>query len=204
VSNIPAIISCVLVSALLFGNPAQAECGCLWEGSFSKVQAGASIVLSGTVTAGKGNSIDLLVEELMRGTESLSTIRVWLKDGDYCRPDVSLFPRDSQWVMALHRIEDQIPGGFNPGTPNVSYGRKGDYSLSICGGYWLQRNEQWVTGNLVNAPRWVREPKMTPVLVDVVSAFVRGEVGPDALLEASKIDPAVRELMNDTKAFLRE
>ncbi len=203
-SNITTILCTAFVSALLFGNPVQAECECLWEGSFSKVHSGASIVLSGTVTAGKGNSIDLQVDQLMRGAESLATIRVWLKDGDYCRPEASLFPKHSQWVMALHRIEDQVPGGFNPGTPNISYGRKGDYSLSSCGGYWLQRNEQWVTGNLVNAPRWVREPKMTPVLVDVISAFVRGEVGADALVEASKIDPAVRELLNDTKAFLRE
>jgi len=202
--NIPAILCSVLMSALLLAKPAHAQCECLWEGSFSEVQSGASIVLSGTVIAGKGNSIDLQVDQLIRGAESLSSIRVWLKDRDYCRPEASVFPRDSQWLMALHRIEDQIPGGFNPNTPNFSYGRKGDYSLSACGGYWLQRHEQWVTGNLVDAPRWVREPKMTPVLVDIVSAFVRGEVNTEALLEASKIDPALRELMNDTKAFLRE
>lgn len=202
--NIPAIFYSVLIAALLFNKPAHAECGCLWEGSFSEVHAGASIVFSGTVIAGKGNSIDLHVDELMRGTEGLPTIRVWLKDGDYCRPEASLFPLDSQWVMALHRIENTVPGGFNPGTPNISYGRKGDYRLSSCGGYWLQRNEQWVSGNLVNAPRWVREPKMTAVLVDVISAFVRGEVSADALVEASKIDPALREMMNDTRAFLRE
>lgn len=202
--SVPTIFCSVLIAALLLGNQARAECGCLWEGSFSEVQSGASIVLSGTVTAGKGNSIDLRVDELMRGAEWLPTIRVWLKDGDYCRPEASLFPQNSQWVMALNRIEDEVPGGFNPATPSVSYGRKGDYSLSSCGGYWLQRNEQWVTGNLVNAPRWVHEPKMSPVLIDVVSAFVRGEVGADVLVEASKVDPALRELMNDSRAFLRE
>jgi hypothetical protein len=199
-----AILCTIFISALLLGNPAHAECECLWEGSFTEVQSGASIVLSSTVTASKGNSIDLQVDELIRGAESLPTIRVWLKDGDYCRPEASHFPQDSQWVMALHRIEEVVPGGFNPGTPNFSYGRKGDYILSSCGGYWLQRSEQWVTGNLINAPRWVREPKMTPVLVDVIAAFVRGEVSADAVLEASRIDPALRELMNDTKAFLRE
>lgn len=202
--NILAILCTVFTSVLLLGSPAQAECECLWEGSFSKVQSSASIVLSGTVTTGKGNSIDLRVDELMRGTEGFTTVRVWLKNGDYCRPEASVFPRNSQWVMALHRIDDEVAGGFNPATPNVSYGRKGDYSLSSCGGYWLQRDEQWVTGNLVNAPRWVRDPKMTPVLVDVISAFVRGEVSADALVEASKIDPALRELMNDTRAFLRD
>ena len=42
--------------------------------------------------------------------------------------------------MALFRIEQDVPGGFNPNTPNVSYGRPGDYSLSSCGGYWLSRS----------------------------------------------------------------
>jgi len=190
--------------ALVFSSQLRAECECLWQGSFSEVQANASIVVSTTVISGKGNSIDLFVDDLLRGKEKLPTIRVWLKNADYCRPEASLFPGNSQWVMALDRIEEDMPSGFNPNTPNVSYGRIGDYSLSSCGGYWLSRSENWVSGNLVNAPRWVREPKMTPVLLDVVAAFVAGKVGTDALVEASKIDPELRELMLDTKAFLRE
>jgi len=106
--------------------------------------------------------------------------------------------------MALSRIKEDVPGGFNPHTPNVGYGRVGDYSLSSCGGYWLRRSGDWVTGNLVQAPRWVREPKMTPVLLDLVAAFVEGEVPAQALLEASREDPAAKELMLDTRAFLRE
>ena len=75
-------------------------------------------------------------------------IRVWLKTADYCRPEPELFPPGSEWVMALFRIEQDVPGGFNPNTPNVSYGRPGDYSLSSCGGYWLSRSGDWVSGNL--------------------------------------------------------
>ena len=67
--------------------------------------------------------------------------------------------------MALHRIDEDVPDGFNPHTPNVSYGRVGDYALSSCGGYWLSQSGDWVTGNLVEAPRWERAPKMTPVLL---------------------------------------
>lgn len=193
------------ICALLMGNQnARAECECLWEGSFSEVQASASIVVSGTVIRGKGNSIDFHVNQFLRGEDTLAEIRVWLKTGDYCRPEPENFPIDSQWVMALHRINEDIPGGFNPTTPNYSYGRVGDYSLSSCGGYWLQQSENLVTGNLVNAPRWVREPKMTPVLLDLVADYVVGRVDESALLEASKEDPALRELMLDTRAFLRE
>ena len=57
---------------------------------------------------------------------------------------------------------------------------------------------------MINAPRWARKPKMTPVLLELLSAYVAGEVEASVLLEASREDPALRELMLDTKAFLRQ
>ncbi|MFV0275620.1 MAG: delta-aminolevulinic acid dehydratase [Parahaliea sp.] len=199
-----------LVLCLAIGLPttlsgqAAAECSCLWEGSFNKVQGKADLVVSGTVTSARGNSIDFAVERELRGGRGAETVRVWLKTGDYCRPEADLFPTGSQWVMALKEITGDVPGGFNPNTPNISYGRTGDYQLSSCGGYWLNREGDWVTGNLVDAPRWAREPDMTPVMLDLVAAFVRGEVDAGALLNASREDPALRELRLDTKAFLRD
>ena len=182
---------------------ASAECECLWQGSFSEVQAGTSLVISGTVASGKGNSVDLSVDRLLRGEQPLAEIRIWLKTGDYCRPEPALFPVGSQWVMALNKIEQDVPGGFNPNTPNVSYGRVGDYSLSSCGGYWLSQSGDWVSGNLVQAPRWAREPKMTPVLIDLLADYIDGKIDADTLLQASRADPAVRDLMLDTREFLR-
>lgn len=193
---------CTLLLVLLAAQ-ARGECECLWQGSFSEVQADTSLVLSGTVVATRGNSIDLSTGRILRGTSHVDPIRIWLKTGDYCRPDVELFPVGSQWVMALERIDEEVPGGFNPGTPNLSYGRVGDYSLSSCGGYWLTLHGDAVTGNLVKAPRWERDPPMTPVLLDLVAAYVTGEVDSEALLQASREDPALRELMLDTRAFLR-
>lgn len=180
-----------------------AECECLWRGSFSDVQSGTDLVVSGTVIASKGNSIDLEVTRLLRGKPQPGAIRIWLKTADYCRPEVELFPVGSQWVMALDEITEDVPGGFNPATPNLSYGRLGDYSLSSCGGYWLSEGDGWVTGNLVNAPRWEREPAMTPVLLDLVANYVQGRLGPEVLLKASQEDPALRELMLNTRSFLR-
>ncbi|MCB1675462.1 MAG: delta-aminolevulinic acid dehydratase [Halioglobus sp.] len=198
------MILCLLGFALTGAGTARAECDCLWQGSFSEVQERAALVVSGTVVAAKGNSIDLAVERLLRGREHRPDVRIWLKTAQYCRPETALFPLGSQWVMALDRIEEDVPGGFNPNTPNVSYGRIGDYSLSSCGGYWLSQSEGWVSGNLVQAPRWVREPRMTPVLLDLVADYVRGEVDAEALLHASRLDPAVRQMMLDTRAFVRE
>ena len=182
---------------------ASADCECLWQGSFNEVHSTVGLVVSGTVISGKGNSIDLSVDRLLRGDEQRDSVRVWLKTADYCRPEPELFPVGSQWVMALQEITQDVPGGFNPNTPNFSHGRIGDYSLSSCGGYWLNQSDGWVSGNLVNAPRWVREPKMTPVLLDLVDDYVNGRIDTQALHKASREDPALRELMLDTKAFLR-
>jgi hypothetical protein len=198
-------LALLLALACLAATPgARAECECLWQGSFAEVEARTDLVVSGTITSGKGNSIDLAIDRVLRGEPDQPDIRIWLKTGDYCRPEPELFPAGSDWVMALFRIKEDVPGGFNPHTPNVSYGRVGDYRLSSCGGYWLNRSGDWVTGNLVQAPRWVREPEMTPVLLDLVADYVDGKVDARALATASREDPAVRELMLDTKAFLRE
>jgi hypothetical protein len=183
--------------------PAHAECECVWQGSFADVEAATDLVISGTVIASKGNSIDLAAAQVLRGPEPLDPLRIWLHTADYCRPEVELFPVGTQWVMALHKITEAPPAGFNPSTPNVSYGRIDDYSLSSCGGYWLRVSEGLVTGNLVNAPRWERDPPMTPVLMELVVDFVRGRLSREALLQASKEDPALRQLKLDTRAFLR-
>ncbi|MDG2411268.1 MAG: delta-aminolevulinic acid dehydratase [Halioglobus sp.] len=188
---------------LLCAQHSHAECDCLWGGSFSDVQAGTDLVVSGRVVAAAGNSIDLRISRLLRGEVHRETIRVWLKAADYCRPEAALFPLDSDWVMALHRITSEIPGGFNPGTPNVSYGRVGDYSLSSCGGYWLRNQGNRVTGNLVDGPRWDYQPPMTPVLLDLVADHVQGNLDRASLKEASEVDPRLRELMLDTRSFIR-
>jgi hypothetical protein len=195
------LLLCTLLP--LVSQPGYAQCDCLWRGSFNEVQAQADLVVSGTVVARIGNSIDLAVARPLRGPEPPETIRVWLQAADYCRPEAELFPVATEWVMALDKITDDVPGGFNPNTPNISYGRLGDYTLSSCGGYWLRLKDDRVTGNLINAPRWEREPKMTPVLLDLVEDYVQGRLDRDALLQASREDPALRELILDTRSFLR-
>jgi len=198
----------VRLAALLFAAAAflplagHAECGCLWEGSFADVQREADLVIAGTVVRRKGNSIDIAIARTLRGEGWREQVRVWLQTGDYCRPPAADFPEDSRWVLALKRIDAVPEDGFNPATPNRSYGRKGDYILSSCGGYWLRWTGDAVTGNLVDAPRWAREPEMTPVLLRVLEAYVAGSIDKARLKEASREDPALRELMLNTRQFL--
>lgn len=196
-------LASALVLLALHSSLSYADCGCLWRGSFVDVHPDADVVVTGEVSDGRGNSIDIDVSRVLRGPKYLDTARVWLQARDYCRPERELFPVGSTWVMALQRIDSVPEDGFDPNTPDISYGRKGDYILSSCGGYWLKLTEGVVSGALVKSPRWAREPEMTPVLLDLVDAHVNGRISDDAVLEASREDPRVKELMLDTKEFLR-
>mgnify|MGYP007046375093 CR=1 FL=1 len=50
-------------------------------------EARADLVVSGTVVSAKGNSIDLSVQRLLRGNSDAPDVRVWLRTGEYCRPE---------------------------------------------------------------------------------------------------------------------
>ena len=187
----------------LIAPPGRAECECLWEGSFADVQGGTDLVIAASVARIKGNAVDLHVEQNLRGDAFFDEIRIWLRTRDYCRPEVDEFPVGSRWVLALHRIDEVPEDGFDPGTPNLSYGRRGDYYLSNCGGYWLNYSGEAVTGNLIDAPRWARDVDMQPVLLSLLEAYLQGRADRDALREAAREDPALDNLMLDTRAFLR-
>jgi len=201
----PLLGMALLFVALFASLGARADCECIWGGPFTRVQADTDLVVSATVTTMRGNSIDLEVQQVLRGEIYTEQVRVWLgQDSDeLCRADLGTFPLNSSWIMALDRIDEMAPGGFNPNTPNFSFGRVGDYSISRCGGYWLQRTENLVSGNLTGGARWDMNPKMSPVLLDLVAGFVAGDIDEDTLKEAGKVDPELQQLILETRLFLR-
>ena len=182
-----------------------ADCGCLWEGSFSEVASTTDLVVLAEVQTIKGNAVDLVPEQVLQGDFWMDTLRVWMQTRDYCRPPADDFPVGSRWVMALSQIQEVPEGGFEPSTPNQSFGRPYDFTLSSCGGYWLRVNGSAAIGNLVpGMPRFYHQPEMSPVLVDLVAGHLKGTVSTEALIEASRERPeAVDELILDTRSFLR-
>lgn len=206
ITALSALIWGALSPTLLAQSEAMgADCGCLWEGSFSEVAPAADLVVIGEVRSIKGNAVDLVPEQVFKGAFWLDTLRVWMQTRDYCRPPATHFPAGSRWIMALSEIREVPEDGFNPSTPNQSFGRPFDYTLSSCGGYWLRVQGKTATGNLVpGMPRFYHEPDMSPVLVDLVEGYVKGTVSSDVLTEASRERPeAVNELILDTRSFLR-
>ena len=104
----------LLLLASTWALPVLAECDCIWGGPFSRVQAGTDLVVSATVTTMQGNSIDLDIQQVLRGEIYSEQLRLWLDTDELCRAEVGTFPLNSQWVMALDRIDELAPGGFNP------------------------------------------------------------------------------------------
>jgi len=199
------ITSAMSLSASAQPDAMGADCGCLWEGSFSEVATETDLVILGEVQTIKGNAVDVLPERVLKGAFWLDSLRVWMQARDYCRPPASDFPPGSRWVMALSQIREVPEDGFDPFTPNESFGRKEDYVLSSCGGYWLRVNGNTATGNLVpGTPRFYHQPDMSPVLIDLIAGFIAGTVAQDALAEASRERPKeVDALILDTRSFLR-
>lgn len=182
-------------------------CECLWQGPFVDIAPKADVIASGNVVAQKGNSFDVEIDEVLQGKEFRPDIRIWGETGDLCRADASEFPVGSRWVLALKRI-DQIPAdGFNPSTPNISYGRQNDYALSRCGVYWLSRDGDVVSGNILQSDRWQYRSEDQPALLyDLLTRFLRGEAERATLEKAlteNNRKRDVRELMNQSRDFLR-
>ncbi len=197
------------LSNLAFAQPPQA-CNCLWQGSFSQITDQADLIVSGKVIASKGNSLDLSIERTLidRNTdykEFKPVIRLWADNGKLCRPDSKDFSINSRWVMALKKITEDIPGGFNPNTPNISYGRINDYYLSKCGAYWLHLGEGYVSGNLAKGHRWQWDnKKMNPVLLDLIAAYIKGSISEQSLIEAAKPRTEAKKLMKETQRFIQQ
>lgn len=192
-----------LLLLCLFSSSPLWACQCIWQGSFDKVIHKADLVVSGTISQHLGNAADFVVDKVHQGKEYQEIIRIWGDTGKLCRPNIYQFPEQSQWLFALQRINEDVPGGFNPNTPSFSYGRIGDYSLSNCGAYWLKLEHGFVSGNLVNGPRWQwLQKKMNPVRIELIDAFMAGKVGTAALIEAAKPQTELKKLMQQTQKLI--
>jgi len=165
-------------------------------------------MVSGTVLSHKGNSMDFAIDRTVldravNGREYGESIRIWADNGHECRPAVKTFTVASNWLFALKKITTEPADGFNPTTPSISYGRKNDYYLSMCGAYWLSVRAGFVSGNLVEGPRWQwHNNTMNPVSIDLVEAYVNNKLSPSVLLKASQVDPASKLLMSKTLDFI--
>lgn len=198
------IIAYLLTSLALL--PLQAlACDCLWQGNFAELDKRGATIVRGEVLSHRGNSMDLQVDEVLQGKLYRDTIRIWGDTGSLCRADLGRFDKASQWVLVLNTIDTVPEGGFNPSTPNFSYGREGDFSLNRCGVYWLEYRNGYVRGNVDDDKRWLYlDSKKSPVDIALIRAFIDGRADESLLARAARTQPEKDALLTDTRVFLRQ
>ena len=198
-----AALVLVIVSA-----PALADghkCTCDWQGPFSWLTDDADAVIVGKVLSHKGNSMDLSVERVLKGKEYRGRIRIWGRWKNLCqRAKLSRFPDGSQWMFALSRIDKVPRGGFDPSTPDYSYGRKADYVLNRCGAYWLKVHDGKVSGNITSIFKWDYAPEMNPVPIDLIQAFIDGRANYADIIGVSGEITSGAAMMRHTRRALGE
>jgi len=209
-------MSRLLLVLSLLAPLASRACECLWQGAFVDVVDHADLVVSGRVTAQRGNSLDLDIDQVLLGREHRERLRVWgdpvpaggrATPGSRCRAELATFVPGSQWVLALQRIRELPPAGFNPNTPHVGHGRLDDYSLSRCGVYWLQRDGRVVSGNILRSPRWEYRSQPAPVVLhELLVDHLQGRLPRASLNEAARPRDRrhTRQLMEQTRDFLQD
>lgn len=135
-------IACLAV-LMLFAPDRSEACSCSWAGPFLSVAPGAESIVRARVVAyhGKSRGVDLAMDvdvlEVLKGVVASRRIRIWGDNGSQCRPYVSGFPVDTEWVFAINRLK-QV-GSF------------GDFFVNGCGEYWAKVEVGTVVGRLTSA-----------------------------------------------------
>ena len=140
-------LSNVVGLSLLFSFSAAEACRCDVNGaSFEHLAKNGTLVVQGIVDtqATPKGSIRVKVSRVLRGSlaQPDEPIRVWGDDGKMCRPYASRFPHGSEWFFVL---DNRSFGGF-PQQPGPR-----DYSISICGAYWVRVDGDRVSGRIRDA-----------------------------------------------------
>lgn len=80
-------------------------------------------------------AMEVEVLEVLKGQTRAKKIRIWGDDGRHCRPYVSAFPLQTEWLFAIEKLpaDERYPE---------------DYYISNCGEYWLAVKESKVVGHI--------------------------------------------------------
>jgi len=79
-------------------------------------------------------SMEVEIIKTFKGSEIRKTITVWGDNGYLCRPYLSKFDTAKYYVIAFNKGSDGSQGSVHKDEKQT------DYSISICGNYWLDAN----------------------------------------------------------------
>lgn len=124
-----ALLACAAAALLGAAEPSGA-CSCAWEGPFLAVAPKAPLVVRGRILRhdlGRAPTMDVLVLETLSGALLDSGLRLQMGDGMHCRPEATLFPVGTEWVIAVNGP------GAKPGN-GLAVSMCGEYVLRVDGG----------------------------------------------------------------------
>ncbi|CAH0991871.1 hypothetical protein SIN8267_01986 [Sinobacterium norvegicum] len=198
------LAACTTTSADSFADMDTANnCGCQWQGPFSWLIDEVDAVAHVTIVSHNDNSMDGKIIALYKGESLDDTIRIWGDRGYECRPPVDYFATDSQWLLAIKKIEAIPSNSFDPFNPERSFGRKGDYQLSACGAYWLKVEDNKASGNITSILDWDYNPEMNPVPLTVIADFISGNASYADIIGHSNEITSIEVMMRKSKQWLK-
>ncbi|MCY7324453.1 MAG: hypothetical protein LH660_22305 [Phormidesmis sp. CAN_BIN36] len=142
--HIPAIM---IGFSILLPTPSAYACSCVDDGSsFVQKAKQSELVVRGKVIEYQWHKDDkerkevplamtVEVKEVYKGATKLRKVVVWGDNGMMCRPYITQFPIETEWVLALSK--DAWTG-------------KGKLAISGCGEHWLQVKGSNATGKVTD------------------------------------------------------
>lgn len=131
------ITALIFAVALGFANtPSAVSCSCDWDGPFLSAAPDAPLVIIGKIVRhhpGKSPTMDVWVQETLKGGLLDSGMNIQMGDGMHCRPTLDVFPVGTVWVLAVNGK------GSKPGD---------GWAISHCGEYWLKVEGDHVIGSI--------------------------------------------------------
>lgn len=137
-------IICILVALVGLNNISAKACDCIYFGGFAYSNQFADLVVYGRVvkydkigTYGSSTnpySIKFEIIECLRGVEKRDTISVFGDYGADCRPYISIFKPNTEWILAVNRYNN-------------------DYGISNCGEFYMKVKNSIVKGNVYGKGR---------------------------------------------------
>lgn len=123
-----------------------AACDCESQGNFLKVAEKTQFVALIKVTKyltfkdiyneNMPMSMEVEIVAVYKGQETRKKVTVWGDNGILCRPYLSTFKTGNYYVIAFNRASETSRGLASEGE------KDSDYSISICGEYWLEADMQ--------------------------------------------------------------
>jgi hypothetical protein len=145
--NLKRLATAILSTFLCAAGVAFA-CDCIDSGPFLIAARDAPVIIRGRVSYHLQHGLALEVHEVYRGSESRSTIRIWGDNGRLCRRYADQFSDGSEWVFALHQLEDEFL---------LAGEAVGDFQVSSCGEYAVRV----VDGHVITFDEYDRERQVS-------------------------------------------